>query len=335
MPTFSIIVPSYNSADTVKRCLESILAQDLNDYELIAINDGSTDQTGAILEYMANADRRVRVIHNKTNQGVSNARNKGIDVSQGDYILFIDSDDYIGHGYLRSIYNEIRADLADIYIWGITKLINNAGSKVISPHCFSTFDRVGFLSSFLPYQQSSGIYGFVANKAVKRDLVEKNGIRFNTNLHLLEDYDFFLSCYKFSERITIFPLFDYFYVLPAVSMNSISRIDSVDYKSLIEVHQKCRDIFKEIGIKKDEHLHILDKTISDLVVSAFLEMPKVSHAAINNLLRELNPWIPVLVTDESRRTGLIQRLINNKSSFALSCYMYMRQLYHLISGHNK
>ena len=328
MPLFSIIVPAYNSVDSIYRCLESILSQDVNDFELVIIDDGSTDLTGAILDDIAHRDARVRVIHNKSNLGVSVTRNKGIDVSQGDYLLFIDSDDFIGQGYLRSIYDSIVANKADIYIWGITKIVNNAAPKVISPTRFYTFDRVEFLSSFLPAQLDCGLYGFVANKAVRRDLIVGNGIRFNTNLRLLEDYDFFLSCYQYSERINVFSLSDYFYILPNVSLNSISRIGTVNYKSLIEVHQKCLNILKDNGIHDDYNMSLMNKTIANLVISAFLEMSPVSHKAVESLFEELDSWIPITETGSSKKRKIIQSLINGNRQNTLLLYLSLRELYH-------
>lgn len=328
MPLFSIIIPAYNSEGTITRCLESVLSQDMNDYELIVVDDGSTDLTGVIADELAQKNSSIKVIHNRNNLGVSVARNAGIDISIGDYLLFIDSDDYIGSGYLRSIYDAIATDEADVYIWGITKLVNGAPSKKISPTSFSTFKRVDFLSSFLTLQQNSGIYGYVANKAVRRELVENNDIRFDSRLRLLEDYDFFLSCYKYSERINVFELYDYYYVLPSVSRNSILRIGSVDYTSLIEVHQKCHDILKENGVNDKDNVLLINYTISKLVVSAFLEMNPITYESIEKQFEDLSPWIPISDVKGSVTIKLIKNLINNNKRTALLLYLSLRQLYH-------
>lgn len=333
MPLFSIIIPAYNSEGTITRCLESVLSQDMNDYELIVVDDGSTDLTGVIADELAQKNSSIKVIHNRNNLGVSVARNAGIDISIGDYLLFIDSDDYVGPGYLRSIYDAIIADKADIYIWGITKLVDGASPKKISPTVFSTFGRVDFLSSFLPLQLDCGLYGFVANKAVSRGLVEENGVRFDDSLRLLEDYDFYLSCYRHSERINVFALYDYYYVLPSVSLNSITRIGTVDYKSLIEVHQKCLDILKENGVYGEENKKLMDLTISNLVISAFLEMSPVSYESIELLFNKLSPWIPIAEVIGSGKTKLMTYLINSNQKVTLLSYLFLRELYHKYLGH--
>ncbi len=98
-PAFSIIVPVYNAEKTLQRCVDSILAQTFEDFELILINDGSKDQSGDICDEYAAKDSRVKTVH-KTNGGVSSARNAGLRIAQGEYIAFIDSDDYIDNDYL-------------------------------------------------------------------------------------------------------------------------------------------------------------------------------------------------------------------------------------------
>ncbi len=98
-PTISVIVPVYNAESTLQRCVDSILAQTFEDFELILINDGSKDQSGDICDEYAAKDSRVKVIH-KPNGGVSSARNAGLRIAHGEYIAFIDSDDYIDNDYL-------------------------------------------------------------------------------------------------------------------------------------------------------------------------------------------------------------------------------------------
>lgn len=93
-PAITVIVPVYNQEHLLKRCVNSILNQDYTDFELILINDGSTDSSSQICDKYASKDSRIRVIH-QPNSGVSLARQKGLDCASGEWILFIDSDDYV------------------------------------------------------------------------------------------------------------------------------------------------------------------------------------------------------------------------------------------------
>ncbi len=110
----SIIVPVYNVEKYLGRCVDSILSQTFSDFELILVDDGSTDNSGRLCEEYAAKDKRIRVIH-KENGGLSSARNAGIDVAAGKYLGFVDSDDYIDHDmyeYLSGIIEKENADLA-------------------------------------------------------------------------------------------------------------------------------------------------------------------------------------------------------------------------------
>lgn len=104
----SIIVPVYNVEDYLKECAASILAQSYDNFEVIFVDDGSTDSSGEICDTLANLDERVRIIHQE-NRGLSGARNRGIEEAKGDYICFIDSDDMIRFRYLEELYSAIKA----------------------------------------------------------------------------------------------------------------------------------------------------------------------------------------------------------------------------------
>lgn len=121
MPIISIIVPVYNVERYLERCVDSILGQIFNDYELILIDDGSRDRSGAICDRYANLDNRIKVIH-KTNGGLSSARNAGLDVAQGEYVGFVDSDDWIA----AEMYDEL------------LRLLKDSGSDVAACGCVET-----------------------------------------------------------------------------------------------------------------------------------------------------------------------------------------------------
>ena len=94
MPLISVIVPVYNAEKTIKRCVDSIRRQTFSDVEILLIEDGAKDVSGALCDSFAGEDARIRVLHKK-NAGVSTARNSGMDMAQGIYLQFVDSDDYL------------------------------------------------------------------------------------------------------------------------------------------------------------------------------------------------------------------------------------------------
>ena len=117
-PKYSVIIPVYNAADTLRRCLDSLLCQPFDDYEIILVNDGSTDDSEAICRAYAEGCRRVRLL-SRPNGGVSSARNAGLELALGTYILFVDSDDYIKPDMLEKLYAALTKEDADIAACGI------------------------------------------------------------------------------------------------------------------------------------------------------------------------------------------------------------------------
>ena len=109
-PFFSIIVPIYNAESYLEQCLNSVLHQDYHDFELVLINDCSTDGSGKYCEVLSATASNIRVIHHKENKGVSRSRDSGIDVAKGSYIIFLDSDDYLLDDCLVGIENHIRGN---------------------------------------------------------------------------------------------------------------------------------------------------------------------------------------------------------------------------------
>ena len=105
MPKISIIVPVYNVEKYLEKCVRSILAQTFTDFELILVDDGSPDSSGAMCDQFAEQDQRVKVIH-KENGGLSDARNAGIEIATGEYLGFVDSDDYIADDMYETLYNQ-------------------------------------------------------------------------------------------------------------------------------------------------------------------------------------------------------------------------------------
>ena len=108
-PNVRIIVPDYNVEQFLERCVESILKQTMVSFELLLINDGSSDRSGQLCDELSQKDNRIRVIH-IPNGGVSNARNLGIKLSRGEWISFVDSDDFVTEDYLETLLKPVRSD---------------------------------------------------------------------------------------------------------------------------------------------------------------------------------------------------------------------------------
>ena len=193
-PFFSIIIPVYNKEQYIQKCIDSIIAQTFEDFEVIVVNDGSTDSSKKILESIT--DSRFRVI-TIPNRGVSNARNIGLQKAIGEYILFIDADDYINNDYCYIINKEIKQSNTDLLIFGLTKIFDDKTQRKIIPNKCGIIDNDDFKDSFLTeFERLEGIYGYICNKAVKRSFVSNHNITFDCSIKLAEDLNFWASIFE-------------------------------------------------------------------------------------------------------------------------------------------
>lgn len=194
MNTFlSIIVPIYNVEKHLARCIESIISQNFSDWELILVNDGSTDESKHIAEAYVNKDSRVHLI-NSNNYGVSHARNIGLMNATGKYISFIDSDDELEQNAFATFNNIETIHQASLYKFGYNKIINGIKSSVIS-------QQVGLFNvpqTLLIIEQNM-YSGFLWNSIFKKDIIYKHQLKFDESISWCEDHLFFyeyLSCCK-------------------------------------------------------------------------------------------------------------------------------------------
>lgn len=209
----SVIVPVYKVEKELRRCVDSILAQNYTDFELLLIDDGSPDNCGAICDEYAARDTRVRVFH-KENGGVSSARNLGIEKACGEYVTFCDSDDYVGRDWLMTYKHAIdnRVDFATQGMYHIGK--SNTQSKTLIPHTGNTKEDMQNLILELLGQD---VFGYVGVKLFSKTIIDNYHIYFDEKSAVWEDGQFIA---QYLEHATSFVCFDnigYYYFLPPVN----------------------------------------------------------------------------------------------------------------------
>ena len=196
MPNISVIVPIYRVEQYLSDCVESVLSQTYSDFELILVDDGSPDRSGAICDTFAEKDSRIRVIH-KENGGLSSARNAGLDIAQGKYVYFLDGDDTIHPELLSRVlpYLEDGADLVAfhfqwVYPDGKTEpcLYHENGSFA----CSSQEDRVRFIIEKLLMEQ---IGWEACTRVFRREKIESYKLRFEDNRRIFAEDLYFSLCY--------------------------------------------------------------------------------------------------------------------------------------------
>lgn len=186
MLKLSIVIPVYNADKYISRCLESIVSQDTKHrYEVLLIDDGSSDNTSEICDEYTQRYRYIKTIH-KQNEGVSVARNVGIEMAQGEYITFVDSDDWVTSDYVETILTQING--RDLLFFSHNRF---GGDGHIIEQCHPYRDCVGILETenFLLHLKAEQYecFGFTWNKCFRTDIIRNNNIRFIPGLNVRED----------------------------------------------------------------------------------------------------------------------------------------------------
>ena len=215
MPVLSIIIPVYNAEQTLGVCLDSLLCQDIQDYEIILINDGSTDHSGTICEDYAQKHGNIVVVQQENN-GASSARNKGLDVAKGDYICFVDADDKVASNYCSVLTTYARCSQhADILFFGMNVIGKNGDKEVI--HLEETYckDRATVEACIytLRYGGERDVFGWTCDKMFYADIIRRHHIRFPENIHFREDELFTFDFCRHVSTLRVINLPLYYYLL--------------------------------------------------------------------------------------------------------------------------
>lgn len=267
LPLISVIVPVYNAEQTLKECIDSILTQSVKDFELILIDDGSKDSSPNLCDQFAQKDSRVIVIHQK-NEGVSSARNAGLDIAKGKWITFIDSDDSITNGYFENINNAHE----DILICGFKKKKGQQLFKGFNPkdcYCHS-------LSDFLKTYLSNSIVRSPWGKFFQHKLI--GNMRFLTDMKIGEDSQF---VFRYLAKCSTFCL-----------------IKNAEY--IFKVDDRPDDIKYAISVDYAEKslTHLLD---------AFKEMEKTHHIGKASFIPYLSYFKKISKNEWRKKTSLWYR----------------------------
>lgn len=240
-PKITIIIPVYNTEALLSRCLESVVCQTLRDIEIICVNDGSTDGSGAMLDEWALRDERIRVIH-QANGRQGKARNAALNIAQGEYVGMIDSDDYIPEEYFERLYNgAIEAD-ADIAICGIVKQ-KPIGERVVV--CFERSEVASNASAKMRLCHCPPEFHPV-NKLYRRAMIERLGLRFAEGI-AYEDVMFVTRAIVECNKVVSVPDINYYYVLNASSTVK-SRQTAAKQRQKYEAHRAMVEYTTARGI---------------------------------------------------------------------------------------
>ncbi len=243
-PIFSLIVPVYNSEGTLGRCVESVLGQTFTAYELILVDDGSTDKSAEMCDDYARRDERVKVIH-QSNGGPGMARNVGIRNAIGEYITFIDSDDYVEDDHLQNYADNCHK--ADLIIQGYKRRMGEKVQEVTPQSEVFSHDALDIIRSVSMHAVYGDNWSYNWNKLYRTDIIRKYNIFSPENIPLFEDRLFDLQYYEHIYSFLALSTSSYNYVYRS---GSLSRKRSYLPADLLLVADTFEQYVAENGTSK-------------------------------------------------------------------------------------
>ena len=239
-PKISVIVPVYKAEAYLHRCVDSLLAQIFQDYEILLIDDGSPDRSGEICDEYAKKDKRVRVFH-KENGGVSSARNLGLDYAKGEWICFVDSDDWVSHDFLS-------IDKSSSVVDVIEKSYRVIQDDSTQGKSYRFADKVLSNQQDIFYYYVNKRNNALWNKLISSRLISKN--RFDENITIGEDFLFFLSLIAKVKKYLLSSVGEYFY---SVHENSAMYVASNDLGRRIRILWHNMEHVNKLTRERDLH----------------------------------------------------------------------------------
>ena len=249
-PTVSIIVPVYNAEKTIGRCIDSILGQQYTDFELLLVDDGSRDGSGAICDSYALADSRVQVIH-KENTGVSDTRNIGISRARGVYLQFLDSDDWITPDATKLLVEAAGEHNCDLVISDFYRVVGERVSRKGDIDEDRVLTREEYAAHMME-QPADFYYGVLWNKLYRRDIVESHRLRMDPELSWCEDFMFNLEYIRHAQRFYALQVPIYYYVKTKGSLASQSLSISKTIRMKLMLFEYYNQFYKSV-LDEDEY----------------------------------------------------------------------------------
>lgn len=312
----SIIIPTYNCEKYIKKCIDSIMIQTYKNIEIIIIDDGSTDDTFNICDIESKKDSRVK-IYRKKNGGVSSARNLGIEKSTGNYILFMDSDDYIESNTIEECFKIIKDNNVDLLKFGYYRECG----KYKKMYKFSTITNKAINKTeyynnnvYNNLVSSSDFYN-IWNVIIKKEIISE--LRFNENIKYGEDYLFMAELLLKSNSIYFNNNSFYHYCINnnAVTQNYKNEAFLKKINDICFVNNEIIKLFKEDNIKLDKE-HIYDNVIN-LIEADFKSLSYfVNYKLYCNIIDEVKKLICYCqISDKSEIFRNSELKIKNKKFF--------------------
>lgn len=314
----SIIVPVYNIAQYLNDCVQSVLAQSLKDWELILVNDGSTDQSPTLCEEWTKKDTRIRVVH-KANGGLSDARNVGLLEAKGEYVHFLDGDDfYTSDNVLQTLMEQVEQyQLPDTLLFcRVDKYEDTGKENKERPYDVDFINQAESIVAIFEHLLRTQRFNMSACfQILRRESLMENQVLFEKGL-LSEDVDWSLALWQYLKTVKAVNCYGYCYRHRSASISTSLSIRT--YQSYQYMFQKWMPILLENGgILAQLQLNYLAFLFPTLLYGFFL-LPKQDRKSAYVLLKEMKPVLQYSGTRKSNRVAASVKMVG----FCLTCRIF-------------
>lgn len=337
MVEISVIIPVYNAEKYLNKCIESILNQSFNDFEVVLIDDGSIDKSWEILQGYSKIDQRV-VICSQENSGAASARNKGISIARGKYICFVDSDDYIEKDMLSKCYESIKQNNADMSICNF-QIVKNDEIKILSPsedalyksfsYVQSAFDgEIHYLMAFTPWA-----------KLIKKSLLTEKNILFPEKYKLSEDKIFNIRLMQSLRTVAICNYVGYIYNCDNDNSLTHNRNSYSVISNIIEAEKSVNEEFyhtlNSLGVLEKNEICLYKKQLGALISVEKLIRISITTKKEKNMLYKQS--LDLVCVEKIKEIGLKKFFnplifaIEKKNIFLLKLWFLIKRVKQKIS----
>lgn len=326
MCKLSIIMPVYNTAPFLRRAVDAVLAQSFKDWELILVDDGSKDDSGAICDEYARADSRVTVIH-KENGGAGSARNAGLDAAKGELVAFPDSDDRIDTGAYDYCVNMMEREGLDMLVFGSINTVYDADGSIISEQkgrisacrCTTRDECRDSWAQLMATQPMGG----PSDKMYRMSLIRENGLRF-PDLRRMQDGVFNMLYFdRISSFAAVEEYFYHFTMHPADFQKKKIPADFIECAAVF--HRTAIGLLKSWGRDTEANADVLDRRFADAVVSAitdYLPGDGAGFAEVHRYIRSItrNEYVSGFYREYAKTHDLrrLEKAISRRMDLALT-----------------
>ncbi len=255
-PLVSMIIPVYNSEKVIERCLRSLVGQTYENIEIIVLNDGSQDHTMQVLDKYAQLDARIRVI-NKPNSGVSDTRNQGLKLAKGDFVQFVDSDDWLPNDATEQLVNGMLQN-CEMVICDYNRVVEN--NIIVKGHIpeEGPISRTEF-ALYMMKAPANYYYGVLWNKMFRMDIIKAHELDFPKEIDWCEDLRFNLEYLQYVKQVYVLQKPLYYYVLTKGSLAQ-SRADFSEIFENLRIRnylfEQYKALYESLDLYEDNKLRI-------------------------------------------------------------------------------